>query len=76
MIPKNKFIERIKIAKKIGAYHPGEKKWYFSVNKAKGLLPYEIEEIIISINDWSEKNNFSLSSYVHYEDRCVFKTFK
>ena len=75
LIPKNKFKERLKIAKKIGAYHPGEKKWYFSVFKAKGLSPYEIEEIIITINDWSEKNKFKLSSYVHYEKRKYQRNF-
>ena len=73
-IPKEIFQQRTKIAKKIGAFHHNEKKWYFSVTKANIVLSDELKRIIQTINGWSDKNNFSLSSYVHYENRVVFKT--
>ena len=73
-IPNQEFQNRLKVARKIGIYHPVEKKWYFSVLKANIVLSRDLQRIIKTFNCWSDKNNFSLSSYVHYEDRVVFKT--
>ena len=52
-IPKEIFQQRTKIAKKIGVFHPKEKKWYFSVLKANTILSEELQRIIKTINGWS-----------------------
>jgi hypothetical protein len=71
-LPKDEFLNRVKIAKKIGIFVLEKKKWQFSIRRAGALSGKELREIIKVINTWSEKNNFRLSEMIRYKERKWF----
>lgn len=71
-LPKDEFLKRVEIAKKIGVYLPKEMKWQFSIRRADTLSGEKLAEVIRTVNNWSEKNNFKLTEMIKYRERKWF----
>jgi hypothetical protein len=66
-IPRDEFLRRTKLAKKVGVYLLDRRKWFVSAEKAKSLPADELRAVMKDVRSWSGRNTFRLISLVTYE---------